>query len=308
VSQKKNLKPYITIYDQDKKLVAVTSELFRQHQSYLIDSIRNQLAYVYNHAKEIYTTPRTLKINMGQIKVETNLKGGMTFSPKTGIRLSKPNFKKAIKQIVNDVSSFQLTYGMADDFLILMREPEMWALLIFVGADQYLTDLLINAEKDFFDGVWMKSTNVKQIEIKKSIIAIVDALRAGKSIDLSTLIFYDKNGNKVSLSGKIYPCKWLDNKKINSVNYCNNEISLYLMSTILTETTVEVLPYKETRKDELLSQVILSISDYLNNIVWISVSDSGTNKNKKFNALSANKTSEIYFDDLSTPARLLVVF
>jgi len=307
VSKKKNLKPYITLY-QNKKPIVVTPELFQTYRTFIVDSLHAYLKYVYNRAKEKFTTQETQKINMGNITVETNLKGGLTFSPNGEVTFSDPNFKKAIDKLINDTCSLMLTYHRAEDFLSIMQMPEMWPLLIFLGADQYLTDLLINAEKDFFDGVWMKSTSVKQIEIKKSIIAIVDALRAGKSIDLSTLIFYDKNGNKVSLSGKIYPCKWLDNKKINSANYCNNEISLYLMSNILNETTVEVLPYKETRKDELLSQVILSISDYLNNIVWISVSDSGANKNKKFNALSANKTNEIYFDDLSTPARLLVVF
>ena len=299
--------PYITVY-QDNKPIVVTPELFQTYRTFIMDSLHAYLKYVYNRAKERFTTQETQKIPMGNITVETNLKGGLTFSPNGEVTFTDPNFKKAIEKLINDTCSLMLTYYRAEDFLSIMQTPEMWALLIFVGADQNLTDLLIAAEKEFFNEVYASSKNTKEVATRRSIIAIVDALRAGRPIDLSTLTFYGKNGNKVSLSGKIYPCKWLDKKKINSVNYCNNEISLYLMSTILNETTVEALPYKETRKDELLSHVILFISDYLNNIVWISVSDSGANKNKKFNALSANKTHEIYFDDLSTPARLLVVF
>jgi len=198
--------PYITILI-NKKPVVVTPNLFSQYRTFITDSLNRQLRYVYNHAKEKYTTTETQKINMGSITVETNLKGGMTFSPGGDVSISDPNFKKAIEQLINDVSSLMLTYHRAEDFLTIMQTPEMWALLIFVGADQQLTDLLIAAEKEFFNQVYAKSTNTKEVATRKSIIAIVDALRAGQSIDLSKLTFYDQSGNKVDATGTIYPCE-----------------------------------------------------------------------------------------------------
>jgi len=198
--------PYITLY-QNNKPVAVTPELFSQYRTLIVDSLTAQLKYVYNHAKEKYTVQDTKKINMGNITVETNLKGGMTFSPSGDVSISDPNFKKAIEQLINDTCSLMLTYHRAEDFLTIMQTPEMWALLIFVGADQQLTDLLIAAEKEFFNQVYAKSTNTKEVATRRSIIAIVDALRAGQSIDLSKLTFYDQNGKKVDATGTIYPCE-----------------------------------------------------------------------------------------------------
>jgi len=198
--------PYITVYQNNRPIV-VTPELFSQYRTLIVDSLTAQLKYVYNHAKEIYTTSETQKINMGNITVETNLKGGMTFSPSGDVSISDPNFKKAIEQLINDTCSLILTYHRAEDFLTIMQTPEMWALLIFVGADQNLTDLLIAAEKEFFNQVYAKSTNTKEVATRRSIIAIVDALRAGQSIDLSKLTFYDQSGKKVEATGTIYPCE-----------------------------------------------------------------------------------------------------
>jgi len=199
-------RPYITILI-DKKPVVVTPDLFDQYRTFIVDSLNAQLKYVYNHAKEKYTTSETQKINMGNITVETNLKGGMTFSPNGDVSISDPNFKEAIEQLINDTCSLILTYHRAEDFLTIMQTPEMWALLIFVGADQHLTDLLIAAEKEFFNQVYAKSTNTKEVATRRSIIAIVDALRAGQSIDLSKLTFYDQSGKKVDATGTIYPCE-----------------------------------------------------------------------------------------------------
>ena len=198
--------PYITVYQNNKPIV-VTPELFQTYRTLIVDSLHAYLKYVYNHAKEKFTTQETQKINMGSITVETNLKGGLTFSPNREVTFSNPNFKKAIEQLINDTCSLMLTYHRAEDFLSIMQTPEMWALLIFVGADQDLTDLLITAEKEFFNEVYANSKNTKEVATRKSIIAIVDALRAGRPIDLGTLTFYDQNGNKVNASGTIYPCE-----------------------------------------------------------------------------------------------------
>jgi hypothetical protein len=198
--------PYITVYQNNKPIV-VTPELFQTYRTLIIDSLHRYLKYVYNHAKEKFTTQETQKINMGNITLETNLKGGLTFSPNGEVTFSDPNFKKAIEQLINDTCSLMLTYHRAEDFLSIMQTPEMWALLIFVGADQNLTDLLIAAEKEYFNAVYANSKNTKEVATRKSIIAIVDALRAGRPIDLSTLTFYDQNGNKVNASGTIYPCE-----------------------------------------------------------------------------------------------------
>ena len=199
-------KPYITLLI-DKKPVVVTPELFQTYRTFIMDSLFAYLKYVYNHAKEKFTTQETQKIPMGDITVETNLKGGLIFSPNGEVTFSDPNFKRAIEQLINDTCSLMLTYHRAEDFLSIMQTPEMWALLIFVGADQNLTDLLIAAEKEFFNEVYANSKNTKEVATRKSIIAIVDALRAGRPIDLSTLTFYDQNGNKVNASGTIYPCE-----------------------------------------------------------------------------------------------------
>ena len=206
MSKKKNLKPYITLY-QDNKPIVVTPELFQTYRTFIMDSLHAYLKYVYNRAKEKFTTQETQKIPMGNITVETNLKGGLTFSPNGEVTFTDPNFKKAIEKLINDTCSLMLTYYRAEDFLSIMQTPEMWALLIFVGADQNLTDLLIAAEKEFFNEVYASSKNTKEVATRRSIIAIVDALRAGRPIDLSTLTFYDQNGNKVNASGTIYPCE-----------------------------------------------------------------------------------------------------
>jgi len=77
-----------------------------------------------------------------------------------------------------------------------------------------------------------QNLNTRVWVTRRSIIAMADAMRAGKPIDLSNLIFYDnydKHAKEIKAEGMIYPCEKSEGREISLFNYCNNEISLYLL-------------------------------------------------------------------------------
>jgi len=220
---------------ENEKSIPLQPDDFNKYKSWIMDSLREQLKSTYNQAKEVFTIPGMDISPMNKITVKTNLDRGMIFFSDK-VFLGNPPFNTALGKLINEVSSLTLTYNRPDEFLSIMQLPEMWALFKFIGAEDHFTDLLIRAEKAYFDAIWDKTLNTRVWVTRRSIIAIADALRAGKPIDLSNLIFYDnydKHGKEIKAEGTIYPCEKSESREMSLFNYCNNEISLYLLYIIL---------------------------------------------------------------------------
>jgi len=229
-----NGNPHIMVFENEKA-IPLQPEAFDKYKSWIMDSLNGQLKSACSQVIELFTISERKQFLSNGITVETNLDKGMTFFSGK-VFLGNPPFNTALGKLINEVSSLTLTYNRPDEFLSIMQLPEMWALLEFIGADDHLTDLLIRAEKAYFDAVWDQTLNTRVWEMRRSIIAIVNALRAGKPIDLSKLILfddYDRHGKEMKVEGTLYPCEKSEGREMSLFNYCNNEISLYLLYIIL---------------------------------------------------------------------------
>jgi len=218
-------------------------------------------------------------------------------------------------KLINEVSSLTLTYNRPDEFLSIMQLPEMWALLEFIGADDHLTDLLIRAEKAYFDAVWDETLNTRVWETRRSIIAIVDALRAGKPIDLSNLIFYDnydRRGKEMKIEGTLYPCEKSEGREVSLLNYCNNVISLYLLYIILLSGKLEKL-----RTDESYNawqEMYFPLSSYAFYVeykdlyvAWLRLTICNSGKCNKKDVLIHGYGPEISYNDIYGEKKLSVL-
>jgi hypothetical protein len=200
------VKPYITAYKNNQPVI-VDEKLFEQYRTYIMDTLNAQVKYVYNRAKEMFTQSDDKTVNSGDLQVTTNLKGGMEFTPNGEVIFSDSKFKAAIDQLVNDLSALILTYNRPDEFLTVMQTEEFWALIIFVAADQNLTDLLADAMTAFFNATWGKTKkNPKDYQTRKSFIDMMQALRNGYNYDLSDLVVYDSDGKQYKLQGTVKAC------------------------------------------------------------------------------------------------------
>jgi len=72
----------------------------------------------------------------------------------------------------------------------MLQIPEMFAFLISVVVDRYITDWLIKAEKAYFYQTYSTSMNKKEAKRRKLMKALVHALRSRNPIDLRSLIFF----------------------------------------------------------------------------------------------------------------------
>lgn len=196
---------YITV-EVDGRPVQVSPADFGKYRAVIIDGLNAGIKYVYNRAKEKFMGPNSNTIDVGNYRVQTNLTGGLSFSRDGNVEITDPAFKQVLTKLFNSIASLMLTYNRPDEFLSMLQTPELWALLAFVGADQDLTDTMIKAELAFFNATWGTSKDTKQVEMRKSIIAMLLALKEGKSYDLSKLTLYDSNGARVNLKGTVNGC------------------------------------------------------------------------------------------------------
>ena len=190
----------------DKQPVQVSPADFGKYRSVIIDGINAQIKYVYNRAKEKFTTSNSTNLNVGQYTVQTNLTSGLVFRPDGNVEIDDPAFHRVLTDLFSDIASLMLTYYRPDEFLSMLQTPELWALLVFVGADEELTDLFIKAELAFFDATWGKSKDIKEVEMRKSIIDMLLTLKNGQTFDLRNLKLVDSSGKPVTLDGTITPC------------------------------------------------------------------------------------------------------
>ncbi len=194
----------INVYVNDRP-VPVSTEDFGKYRSVIIDGINAQIKYVYNRAKEKFMAPVSTEIRIGSYTVKTNLKGGLKFDPSGEVYIDDPAFLEALRSLFNDIAALMLIYHRTDEFLSMLQTPELWALLVFVAADEELTDMFTQAELEFFNSTWKKTGNTKEVEMRESIIEMLLALRNGQSYDLSRLKLYDDQGKPVKLTGKLEP-------------------------------------------------------------------------------------------------------
>ncbi|MGC8699211.1 MAG: hypothetical protein ACP5RE_03450 [Candidatus Acidifodinimicrobium sp.] len=190
----------------DNRPVQVSPADFGKYRSVIIDGINAQIKYVYNRAKEKFTTASSTNVKVGKYTVQTNLASGLAFSPDGDVEINDSAFHDVLRRLFSDVASLMLTYNRPDEFLSMIQTPELWAMLVFVGADEELTDLFIKAELAFFDATWGKSKDVKEVEMRKSIIDMLLSLKNGKSYDLSNLKLVDSDGKPVKINGTVTPC------------------------------------------------------------------------------------------------------
>jgi len=311
-----NGNPRIIVFENEKS-IPLQPDDFDKYKSWIMDSLREQLKSTYNRAKEGFTIPGMNIFPMNKITVKTNLdRCKIFFSDK--VFLGNPPFNGALGKLINEVSSLTLIYNRPDEFLSIMQLPEIWALFKFIGADDHFIDLLIRAEKTYFDVIWDKTLNKRVWVTRRSIIAIADALRAGKPIDLSNLIFYDnfdKHGKEIKAEGTIYPCEKSEGREMSRemslFNHCNNEISLYLLYIILVggkleKVNTDVYLNKRQNQSFLFSSYFFRADD---KHLIITICDSGQCREKELRVFSLNNEpglEDIFYNDLESSAILTI--
>ncbi len=198
---------HLIVIKENGNPVEVRPEDFGKYRSVIIDGINASIKYIYNKVKEKYYVPdQSRQLTVGKYTVKTSLKGGLAFTPDGQIYIEDTALKQVLNKLIRDIASLMTTYKRADEFLSILQTPEFWALIVFVGADQELTDTLLQAELEFFNVTWAKSSNIKQKEMRQSIVNMLLALKNGNKFDLKNLKLYDNEGNPVSITGQIEPC------------------------------------------------------------------------------------------------------
>ena len=110
-----NENPRIIVFENEKSIPLQPDDLDK-YKSWIMDSLREQLKFTYNQAKEEFTIPRMNIFPMNKITVKTNLDRGMIFFSDK-VFLGNPSFNTALGKFINEVSSLALTINRPDEFL-----------------------------------------------------------------------------------------------------------------------------------------------------------------------------------------------
>jgi len=204
---------YITIGPKGHEVI-VDEAMYSANRATIMDSLVSSIQHVYHKAKDLLSVDPNESPNSttqditGQIKLQTNLKGGIKFNQDGQVVFTDSNFKEAIKDIATYASSLVLTYHDNDAFFQILNMYEFKMLFLFIAADQEATDRLAKALFAFFDVAWRKPTKTpsKDLEMRESLIQLVQHMKIGKEFDLSKLILYNTEEKKEDVKGTIYPC------------------------------------------------------------------------------------------------------